>query len=83
MKYIRAKIVRKISNDSIAWFCSVALKIPVCDMSQKTSICRKMAPLTQPRPKLWNRNRKRNGALLIVLQHLLPLRPYLTYEMGI
>jgi hypothetical protein len=49
-------------------------------MSQKTNICRKMALLTQPRPKLWNRNRKRNGALLIVLQKLLMLRPYHTYE---
>ena len=27
-----------------------------------------MALLTQPRPKAWNRNRKRNGALNIVLQ---------------
>jgi len=34
----------------------------------------------QPRPKLWNRNRKRNGTLLIVLRKMLTLRPYLTYE---
>jgi hypothetical protein len=40
-----------------------------------------MALLMQPRPKLWNRNRRRNGALLIILQHLLTLRPYFTYEM--
>jgi hypothetical protein len=52
------------------WFCSVALKNPVCDISQKTSACRKMALLTQPRPKLWNRNLKRNGALNIVYQEV-------------
>jgi hypothetical protein len=39
-----------------------------------------MALLMQPRPKLWNRNRKRNGALLIVLRKTLTLRPYHTYE---
>jgi len=42
-----------------------------------------MALLTQPRPKLWNRNRKRNGALLIFLQQLLTLRPYHSYEKGL
>jgi hypothetical protein len=29
MKYIKAKKVRTISKERIAWFCSVALKIPV------------------------------------------------------
>jgi len=52
-------------------------------MSQNTSACRKMALLTQPRPKLWNMNRKLMGALIIVLQKLLTLRPYHTYEKGI
>jgi hypothetical protein len=42
-----------------------------------------MALLMQPRPKLWNRNRRRSGILLIVLRKMLTLRPYLTYEMRI
>jgi len=42
-----------------------------------------MALLTQPRPKLWNRNRKRNGGLLIVLQKSLTLRLYHSYEKGL
>ena len=79
-KYTKAKNVRKISNDKIVWFCSVALKNPVLEMSQNTRICRKMALLTQPRPRLWNRNRKLDGALLIILQNLLTLNPYHTYE---
>ena len=58
----------------------MALKIPVCDMSQNTSACRKIELLMQPRPKLWNRNRKLDGALNIVHQKKLTLRPYLTYE---
>ena len=49
-------------------------------MSQNTSACRKIELLMQPRPKLWNRNRKLDGALNIVLQKKLTLRPYLTYE---
>ena len=52
-------------------------------MSQNTSACKKMALLTQPRPKLWNINRKLKGVLIIILQKLLPLRPYHTYEKGI
>jgi hypothetical protein len=62
------------------WFCSVALKNPVCDMSQNTSVCRKIELLMQPRPKLWNRNRRTEGGLNIVLRKKLTLRPYLTYE---
>ena len=42
-----------------------------------------MALLTQPRPKLWNRNRKLGGVLNIVLQKLFTSRPYLAYEKGI
>lgn len=34
----------------------------------------------QPNPKLWNRNRKLVGALNIVLQKMLTLIPYQTYE---
>lgn len=78
-----AKIVRKISKDSISWFCSVAVKIPVWDMSQKTSICRKMALLMQPRPKLWNSSRQCNAGVLIILQYLLAVRPYYTCEIAI
>ena len=39
-----------------------------------------MALLTQPRPKLWNRNRKLEGGLNIVAQEMLTVTPYLTYE---
>ena len=49
-------------------------------MSQNTKACKKMALLMQPRPKLWNRNRKLEGALNIILQKKLTLRPYHTYE---
>ena len=55
-------------------------KKPVCDMSQNTSACKKMALLMQPRPKLWNSILRRSGGLLILLQQLLMLGLIYNYE---
>ena len=65
---MKAKIVKKISIDNINWFCSVALKKPVCDISQKTNACKKIALLTQPNPKVWNKNLRLDGGLNISIQ---------------
>jgi len=53
MKYIAVKAVSVNSTVRIAGFVSIALKYPCMKISEKTRICRKIAPPKQLKPKLW------------------------------
>jgi len=66
MKYMRAKTVRAISNDSMVWLFSIAVKCPCWSMSEKTRICRNMAPPKQLNPKLWMSTRILRSSFVVL-----------------